>query len=138
MNQNFRRHDVLLPIDTVAWWILNSVWPLGEMIWLIEMLLTSSYPNHFLILNMPEQYLMIAIRPCDNEQVLFQTILASKIRWIKGMLIKNENFLNFKLWSQLLGWFYSKKICIFEFSNIRADEWGVKLTSTIISVLNYP
>ena len=33
------------------------------------------------------------------------------------MLIKNKNFWDFKLRLQLIGWFYSYEIYIFEFSN---------------------
>ena len=43
-------------------------------------------------------------------------------------------YLNFKLWLQLLGWFYSNKIYTFKFSNVRAVEWA--LVQTVWSVRN--
>ena len=43
-------------------------------------------------------------------------------------------FLNFKLRLQLLGWFYSNKIYIFEFSNIRArDPRTTKIGSPMVT-----
>ena len=42
------------------------------------------------------------------------------------MLIKIVIFFNFKLWLPQLGWFSSNKIYIFEFSKIRAVEWGLE------------
>lgn len=73
------------------------------------------------------------------------------------MLIKSENFWNFKLGLQQLGCFYSNQSYIFVFSDVIAFERGVKsihhsawmiqvnnsakltiITTTAISTMNYP